>query len=186
MKSSRFALALAISLVPGLLLAAPAATTKIKPGLWESSTSVGGADSRVQQAMAMLQNLPPEQRKMMEGMMAKQGVTLGAGGEVQAKACITREMADAGQMPMRQQGSCTQQISPMVGNTVQFSFRCTNPQASGQGSVTFSSDSAYAGAMSINSSATGAPETVNVQTAGHWAASDCGAIKPMVLPKSGS
>ena len=173
-------------LAPSLLFAAPVAPTKVKPGLWESSTSLGGADSRLQQAMAMLQNLPPEQRKMMEGMMAKQGVTLGAGGDVQAKVCVTRDMAEAHQLPIRQHGTCTQQISPMVGNTMQFSFRCTNPQASGQGAVTFSSDSAYAGSMTVNSTATGAPETVTVQTAGNWVARDCGAVKPLPMPKAES
>ncbi|MEO7497019.1 MAG: DUF3617 domain-containing protein [Massilia sp.] len=173
-------LALACALAPGLLFAAPA--TKIKPGLWESTSKMGAGDSRMQQAMAMLQSLPPEQRKMMESAMAKQGVSMSADGGVQAKVCVSKEMAEANQLPMQQRGSCTYQHGPLVGGAMKFSFSCTNPTASGEGSVNFAGDSSYDGNMQIKSSATGQAETVNVQTSGRWLAADCGAIKPMAMP----
>lgn len=171
-------LALACALAPGLSFAAPA--PKVKPGLWESTSKIG--DSRMQQAMAMLQNLPPEQRKMMEGAMAKQGVSMNADGGVQAKVCVSKEMAEMNQLPMQQRGTCTYQHGPLVGSTMKFSFSCTNPTASGEGSVTFAGDSSYDGSMLVKSNATGQAEAVNVQTSGRWLGADCGAVKPMPMP----
>ena len=53
----------------------------MKPGLWEANNKIGGSPEN-EQAMARMQQqmaaLPPEQRKAMEDMLAKQGVGMGS------------------------------------------------------------------------------------------------------------
>ena len=63
------------------LLPALASALDIQPGLWEISSNnmqVGGqAVPGMEQMLEQMKNLPPEQRQMMEQMMAQQGVQLG-------------------------------------------------------------------------------------------------------------
>ena len=72
-------LALAMA-VPMAVAAASAGAQTMKPGLWEMTNKMGGSPE-MDQAMVQLQqqmaNMPPEQRKMMEGMMAKKGMGMG-------------------------------------------------------------------------------------------------------------
>ena len=75
-------------------VALSASAQSLKPGLWEIShkTQFGaGAMSDKMAAMKdQMASLPPDQRKMMEDMMAKQGVSMGAAGGVTVKTCITK------------------------------------------------------------------------------------------------
>ena len=64
-----------------LACACAAGAQNLKPGLWEITNkmqSSGGGDGP--QMQKQLAAMPPEQRKMVEEMMAKQGVKPGAGG----------------------------------------------------------------------------------------------------------
>lgn len=184
MKLSTIASSVA-ALALAALAAQPALAQTFKAGLWEANNKVGAGNARLQQAMTMMQQqmagMSPERRKQMEDMMARQGVSIGSDGVV-VKMCITPAMAAQQQLPIQQQGNCTYQHSPMVGNTLKFAFTCTNPQGSGDGSMTFSSPTAYTGSMHITSSATGSPEAVDVQSNGRWLGSDCGSVKPLPLP----
>ena len=113
--------------------------------------------------------------------MARQGVVLGNDGVI-AKMCITPEMAAKQQLPIQQHGNCSYQHTPAVGNTMAFSFSCTNPKTNGEGSATFAGPTAYTSAMRVTTDATGTSETVNIASSGRWLGADCGAIKPIVLP----
>jgi hypothetical protein len=64
----------------------------MKPGLWEINNKSGGGQGG--EAMA---EMPPEQRKQMEAMLAQRGVRMapGAGGG------MTREMAERNEVPTR-------------------------------------------------------------------------------------
>jgi Protein of unknown function (DUF3617) len=169
------------------LAAQPALAQAFKAGLWEANNKVGAGNAKLQEAMAMMQQqmagMAPERRKQMEDMMARQGVSIGSDGVV-VKMCITPEMAAQQQLPIQQQGNCTYQRSPMIGNTLKFSFTCSNPQGSGDGSVTFASPTAYTSSMRVTTSATGSPEAVDVQSTGRWLGSDCGSVKPLPLPSA--
>ena len=163
------------------------AQQSMKPGLWEISNKMGGSPE-MDQAMAKMQaqmaSMPPEQRKMMQDMMAKQGVSMGAGGAggMTAKVCMTREMVERKEFP-QQHGDCKQTTSPMTGNTMKFSYVCTQPPSSGEGQVTFVSSEAYTMHMDITSSARGKPEKMTMDANGKFLSSDCGAIKPIATPK---
>jgi hypothetical protein len=181
MNSRYFLLPLA-ACAAGAIAAAPAPT--IKPGLWETTSKMGG-NPKLEGAMALMQqhmaNLSPEQRQRAEGMMAKHGVSFGNDG-VAVKMCITPEMAAQQRLPIQQRGNCTYQHAPMSASSMKFSFTCTNPQASGDGSVTFSGPTAYTSTMRVASNASGSAETVNVDSAGRWVSADCGGIEPIAMP----
>ena len=170
------------------LCAASAGAQTMKPGLWEAQNKLGGSPE-MEQAMAQMQqqmaSMPPAQRKMMEEMMAKQGVgmTGASGGGMALKMCITREMVERNQLPVQQQGSCTTTTTDKTSAGMKIKFTCTNPPSSGEGQFTFAGDTAYTMKMKVNSSAPGAPKTTTIDTSAKWLGSDCGNIKPMVLPK---
>lgn len=168
-----------------LFVAVPCSAQNIKPGLWEVNNKMQSSNSQLDQAMSMmhehLANLTPEQRKQMEGMMSRNGMqmpTLGAGGAMAIKMCITPEMAASNKMPMQEVGNCTQKRSPVVGKTMKVSFSCSKPEARGDGQVTFNTDTDYTMKMQVTTSATGQPETVNMNASGRWMGADCGALKP--------
>jgi len=88
---------LATSLLLGCALGASAQT--MKPGLWEISHKTQFGSGEMNKEMAAMQEqmakMPPEQRKMMEDMMAKRGLAMGAGGPgggMSIKMCMTKEM----------------------------------------------------------------------------------------------
>ena len=159
----------------------------IKPGLWEMTSQMQG-NSEAAQAMASMQKelaqMPPAQRKMMEDMMAKQGMQLGnaPGGGMAVKICMTQEMIDRNEMTS-QQGDCQHTSSPRSGNTMKFSFVCTQPPSSGEGRVTFTSPEAYTTWVAVTSSARGKPEKMEMNSNGRWLGKDCGSVKPIAMPK---
>ena len=183
---TRFGATTGMALV--LLAALPVHAQTMKPGLWEVNNKLGGSpemDKAMTQMQAQMANLSPSQRKAMEDMLAAQGVGLSgvSGGGMVAKICITKEMAASNPMPVQQQGSCTTTTSDKTANSMKMKFVCTNPPSSGEGRFTFAGDTAYTMKMTVNSAAKGVPKNTTLDTSGKWLASDCGAVKPMVLPK---
>ena len=179
--------ALVVAVVSGIAMGASAQT--MKPGLWEISQKMQGGSGDLSAQMAAAQEqmakLPPEQRKMMEDMMAKQGVTMGAGGPgggMTLKICMTKEMAERDEVPAGQ-GDCTSTRSPRVGNTLKFSVVCTKPPSSGDGQITFNGPDAYAMKMTLNTSVKGQPQKMNMESSGKFLGADCGTVKPIALPK---
>lgn len=180
-----FAAAAAVLLT---LTALPANAQSMKPGLWEVTSKMGG-NPEMDKAMAQMQqqmaSMPPEQRKMMEDMLAKQGVGgMGASaGGFSTRMCITKEMADRNQMPVQQQGDCKTTISDKTATGMKMAFTCTNPPSSGEGQFSFTSDSAYSMKMKVNSNVQGKAQTTTMDGAGKFVAADCGSVKPMAVPK---
>jgi hypothetical protein len=170
-----------------------ASAQTMKPGLWEIATQMNGGSGEMADAMAkaqkQMESMPPEQRKMMQEMMAKRGIQMGSGGGggMTIKVCMTQEMVDRNQVANHQstngQNDCTHTNSPRAGNTMQFSFVCTKPPSSGEGQVTFSSPEAYNMKMTSTSTMHGSPQKMEMQTSGHWLGSDCGTVKPFEIPK---
>ena len=132
--------------------------------------------AEMQQQMA---TMPPEQRKMMEDMMAKQGVSMGAGGPgtMSVRICMTKEMAERDQIPAAR-SDCKNTVSPRSGNSMKFSFSCTNPPSSGEGQTTFLSPEHYTSRMTLNAGTRAKPEKTNMDGSGKWLSADCGAVKP--------
>ena len=73
----------ACSSVLGLLLAGqPALAQTLKPGLWEIIDKMQSGSGQIEKGIAEMQKqmagMSPEQRKMMQDTMAKQGLVIGA------------------------------------------------------------------------------------------------------------
>lgn len=170
------------------IFALSASAQTMKPGLWEANNKIGGSPE-IDQAMARMQQqmaaMPPAQRKMMEDVLAKQGVGMGAAtaGGMLLKMCITKEMIASNQLPVQQQGNCVTTTSDKTSAGMKIRFTCTKPPSRGEGQFTFAGDTAYTMKMKVNSDAQGAPKTTTVDTSAKWLGADCGAIKPMVMPK---
>jgi hypothetical protein len=171
-----------------LMAALPALAQGTKPGLWEIKHKMGGS-AEMDQAMAQMQqqlaSMPPAQRQQMQDMLAKQGMSMnaGAGGGMSMKVCMTKEMIERNEMPQPHQGDCKSSTSPRVGNTQKISFSCTQPPSSGEGQITFSSNEAYTIKMVTTTTARGKPEKMTIDGSGKWLSADCGAIKPLAVPK---
>ena len=177
-------------LFAALLVGAPAVGAQsIKPGLWEMQHKMGG-HPQMDQAMAQMQQqmaaMSPAQRKQMEAMLGQQGVTMpapGAGGGMALKVCITPEMAARNDMPKQTEGDCTTTVTSRSGNTMKMKFVCTQPPSSGEGTYTFSGDTAYTMQMRMTSQHQGKPQNVTMDGQGKWLSADCGTVKPMAPPK---
>lgn len=164
-----------------------ASAQTMKPGLWEISHKMQASGGQMEQAMAQMQqqmaSMAPEERKMMQEMMARQGMSMGGGGAAAGvKVCMTKEMTERDEIPA-QQGECRQTLSPRSGNTMKFAFTCANPPSSGEGQVTFTSSEAYNVKMNVTTAIQGRTEKVSMDASGKWLSSDCGAIKPMTMPR---
>jgi hypothetical protein len=168
--------------------AVSASAQNLKPGLWEVTNKVqpagGSMDRSASDMQQQMAGMKPEQRKMVEEMMAKQGMKMGAGGpgEMSVKTCMTREMAERNELPA-QQGDCKTTKQQRSGNTINMVFSCANPPSTGEGQFTVQSPEAYTMKMAVTSAAAGGkPRTMNVDSAGKWIAADCGSVKPMKPP----
>ena len=86
-----------------------------KAGLWEVSSNLGGSaeiDTATAQMQQQMASMPPEQRKQMEAMMARQGVNMSSTpAVVSSKMCLTKEMIERSQMPEQTQGDSTSTTS---------------------------------------------------------------------------
>jgi Protein of unknown function (DUF3617) len=162
----------------GLVFSTESLAQQSKPGLWQLQTKMQ-LDPKIQAqmdaAMKEIANLPPAQRKQIEEMMGKQGVSIDKTGGTTAKFCVSKEMAERDIAPM-ERSDCTQQ-NKRSGNTVTVNFQCANPKASGEIVITHISDTQYA--MTMKSVGAKPSETVNMSAQGKWISADCGSLKPI-------
>jgi hypothetical protein len=167
--------------------AVSASAQNMKPGLWEVTNNMKSASGDMEKQRAEMQkqmaSMPPEQRKMMEDMMAKQGVKMGAAGpgSMTSKMCVTKEMAERNEMPA-ERGDCKTTKNERRGNTINMAFQCSNPPSTGEGQYTIVSPEAYTMKMTVRSNMQGKAETMNMDMNGKWLGSDCGSIKPPARP----
>lgn len=169
-----------LPLVAALALAAgSAAAQKQSPGLWEITMQTKSGSGQMESAAAQMQqqlaSLPPDQRKMVEEMMAKQGVGRAAGGSA-IRVCVTKEQAERGDIPQDPKGNCKNEIGKRSASGMSFKFTCASPPSSGTGEIAFSGDKAYTMKMNIDTQIQGRPERMEMTHNGRWVAADCGSL----------
>jgi hypothetical protein len=175
-------IALLACLAPGL----PALAQDMKPGLWESTNTVGSSDSQMQAAISgireQIANMSPEQRQSVQQLLQKNGVQLdvGAGGALRTTMCVTPEMIARREVPM-QQGDCSYKMTPLGANRLHVNFSCTRPHASGEGEMTVDSPTRYHARMTIHNQDQPA-QAVDMDVSGRWVAASCGNVRPIKLP----
>jgi hypothetical protein len=169
--------------------ALPAGAQTMKPGLWSLSNTMTSSDPQVSQAMSAVQqhmaNMSPEQREQMQKMMQQHGVQLdvGAGGALQTKLCMTREMAERKEFPV-QQGDCKQTFTQQSATRGHIAFTCTKPKVSGEGDLVADNDTSYRARMKIRSEEQGRNQTVDMDVTGKWLSADCGTVRPIPIPRA--
>jgi hypothetical protein len=154
-----------------------------KPGLWEVTTRMNDPKMQAQMdaAMKQLEKMPPKERKMMEEMMAKQGVTMPSGGAIGSRFCVTKDMAEKDYVPAPAEG-CTQQ-SQRKGNQLTINMQCTKPKSDIVMVANFISDTQYT--MTMKGSGPTPDSNVDMTGSGKWLGADCGTLKPMLVPPTG-
>ncbi|MEO4049140.1 DUF3617 domain-containing protein [Pseudomonas sp. CAU 1711] len=155
-----------------LLFALPlVASAEPRAGLWEFTSQMesgGQAMPDMQQMLGQLQNLPPEQRQMMEQMLAQQGVKLGGAG---VQLCLSEERLRAGDIPMQDaESGCTQEVTERGAELWKFRFKC--PNGEGEGETRFQGDTAFT--TTINGVYDGKPSSMHSQA--KWLGADCGGL----------
>jgi len=166
--------------------AVAAPTLNMKPGLWELNNRVSSSDPQIQSAMSEMQkqvaNMSPQQRQSLQQLMDRNGVQLqlGDGSTIRSSVCMTREMIDRKTFPV-QGGECSQNVTPLSGNRFKVAFSCTKPRARGEGEIGMDGDTGYRGRVKITSDERSG--TVDMDVTGRWVGADCGAVKPMGVPK---
>lgn len=168
-----------------LLLTAAAAAQGTAPGLWEIRNRMGG-NPEMDKAMAEMQQqlaaMPPAQRQQMEAMMGQSGISIGSGGTITAKVCITPEMAARSELPQQTEGDCTTTVISRSGNTLKSKLVCKNPPATGEVTHTFSGNKAFATQMVMQMVRNGKTETTTLTGQGRWLAASCANVKPIQPP----
>ena len=187
----RLSVALGLAAI-GLAATGPIALAQsapnLRPGLWEESmermaSPDGPGAAAMKQALSGLANLPPEQRRMMEKMMADQGVSLDASGggvKVSQKTCIpperTRFDRIAGVPEACRMGYTRR------GDAWSANGRCEardgQPASQLEGVVTLEGSTAYIGDFTMTQQGVDGAGPVKVKTRGRWISADCGAVKP--------
>jgi hypothetical protein len=155
------------------------------PGLWEHTVNLKPGNADIDNAMALLQkrmaSMTPEQRQQMESMMAHNGMKLGASG-TSVQVCITKEEAAKPPEARMHSADCKPADVQRSGNKMSYKFECT--KGKGEGEMTFISDKAYSGHVTVDSDASGKPQHISMDMSGKWLASDCGDVKPRTVPAS--
>ncbi len=165
-----------------------ASAQSMRPGLWEINNRMqmaGQTEKEMAQMQQQMANLPPEQRRMMEDMMAKQGLSMGAGsapGALSVRVCMTQEMAERDEVPAAP-GDCKNTVSPRSGDSMNFSFSCATPPSSGEGRIIFLSPENYTMKMNVSTTAQGKPEKISMDGSAQWLSADCGAVKPAPMTR---
>jgi guanyl-specific ribonuclease Sa len=176
----------------------------MKPGLWQNKMSWDGDTSKEMQSMQTEQmktameemkkqfaDMPPEQRKQMEAIMAQSGMKMSGDGisfqndQVQispqgtnAKTCVTQLQIDRGELPDDVDG-CKTTLTKVSTNRFKSTHVCTgDQQSSGESEVVFDSPKHYAGTGKMNHEVNGKTHVMSFKMEGTWLSSDCGDIKP--------
>jgi hypothetical protein len=176
---------LQILMTAGLSLTVLGASAQsIRPGLWEFRSKVGG-NPEMEAAMAQMQQqmaaMPPEQRKMMQDMLAKQGMSMGqaAAGSSVVKVCITPEMAARQELPTQTEGECSSTVLSRSAGGMKMKFVCKNPPSSGEATYTFTGDTGYTMKMAMQTVHEGRSQNMTIDGQSKWISKDCGNVKPV-------
>lgn len=147
----------------------------IKPGTWRHSftmeSETGQMEQAIEEAKRQLQQLPESQRRMVEEMMARQGIDLNLVGS-SIEVCITEEDLREGALP--QQDGCEQTLEQHDENNFVFEFQCVgDPPYSGSGMLTRVNQEHYTGTAEFETRMGGQPERITMNQEGRWLRDTC-------------
>jgi hypothetical protein len=158
----------------------------LKPGLWEVrvvrqvvdgrdiSAQLSAAASQMQQA---LQNMPPEQRAQMEGMLKQHRMGRGDEGY---RICVTPEMARRDTPILDKEGRCRMSKVVHNGQRTSFAFSCSanGTTTTGTGVADLGSERVTTRTDATTQDEKGEKHTIQVESQMKYVKADCGALEP--------
>ncbi len=157
----------------GTSLGAQAEPLDIKPGLWEHQMTMKSESGQLEQQLEMVREqmkaMPAAQKKMMEDMMAKQGLSMDFSNQT-VRNCLTEEEAARGEFEWAENTSCEHDIVTR-GEQTRIEFTC--PDDNAEGEMVLDGDSAYTGQSTAMVDFGGSPEKVTITHSGQWVSADC-------------
>jgi hypothetical protein len=156
---------------------------KIKPGLWETTTSSQSQGAPVippeQKAERdkMMANMSPEMRARVEAAQKKAQINLPP---LVQRSCVTKE--DLTQSMPFEGGKCTKTVLKSTSTAQEIRVDCTGDRYNSTGTirVTASNSENWSGTLetTLTPVGGGSPITVKTNMSGKWLGSDCGDVKP--------
>lgn len=146
---------------------------QLEPGLWEiNSKNIQVNGQQLPDLQLLMGSLPPEQRKMAEQAMAREGVAMAGNG---VRMCITPEQAQTDNFPTQgTQAGCSQQITQRTSQMMKFNVSC--PQGRGQGQTTFLSSREFVTTVNGTFVMGGQNQQGRSESQGRWLAADCSSL----------
>jgi len=173
------------TILPGAFVALvlpSVAAAAMAPGLWEHSVKFksqsGEMEARRAHMQAEIAAMPPERRRMVEQMMAKQGMSFDDQGTT-LRVCVSKEQAERMEPLPISREECKQDVVSRTSSSMKVKWVCGGDHPSnGEGEIRFSSDKAFTGRAVVNSLREGKPDRLDVESVGKWVSADCGSVKP--------
>lgn len=152
------------------------AAENMQPGLWEVTTESALAKN--------IPTLPPAQIEAMR----KMGVDLSQlqSGTIANKVCITPDMAAKNELPKmtQKESGCAIKNQRQNGNVFTMDMVCDGQMnGSGVSTTTFASKKSFNSRTQFSGNVNGLPINDEAISKGQWVSADCGAVKPIALPR---
>ncbi len=178
-----------IALITALAALPPAHAQSQRPGLWEHTSTYQSASGEIAQAMAemhrQLAAMPPEQRRMMERMLAQQGTGLAADGRsTKIQYCLSPQEAAKAGIPSHDE-ACQYTVIRRSGSGLRVRFVCRDAsRTQGEGEFRYEGETAYSGSFRVRMVVDGKPQQMEMTQSGRWLSADCGPIKPKLQQRT--
>ncbi len=165
-----------LSLAALLASSAQAAENKMRPGLWEISTS-----SRL---LAFAEQIPPDQMQNLSNLARQYGFEMPKikNGAANSRVCVTKEMSEQNIPPYfyHRQSGCEVKNATRIENRYSADLVCTSRQINGQGktAATLNTPESFAGQTEFSGTVRGVNVDEKADTSGTWLAANCAEENP--------
>ena len=155
---------------------ANSAELKMRPGLWEMSTTSG--------LLALVPMIPPDQMQNLTNLAKQHGFDMPKinNGAATSQVCITQEMVNQ-KIPTflnQNQYGCDIKNVTQTGSGYKINLVCESSVLKGNGisEGVFTSPESFAGRTEFNGVVQGNPVNELAYTDGRWISASCGTVKP--------
>ena len=160
-----------------LTTAANAAEIKMRPGLWQITTT--------SDLLLLAQHVPPDQMQSIKDLASEYGLEMPQieNGTAISQACITQEMSAQKTLPnlYNAQLGCSSKNATRSGNNYKIDFVCASPDLKGNGTAegAITNSETFTGQTNFSGEAQGIPANERADINGKWINTSCGAVKPL-------
>lgn len=150
----------------------------VKTGHWEMTTTrkMSGLPQMPAMPAEMLEQMPAEQKAMME-----QAMKAASGEEVTdtTQQCLTEKDLQEAAFLSEQEAGCTNEIVSQSSNHVDVKMACENEGQKMQGQMRFEAadGETVSGTIDMKGSGDGGDITIAMRVKGKWLGADCGGVE---------